>query len=143
MTREQVTEMLLQQGFDCGQVVLYSVADRLGLSKENALRLAAGFGGGMFAGETCGAVTGALIALGYRYGHCKAGDWDTKAMATEKAKEFRARFAEATGSTVCQQLLGYNIGDPEEYRKILELELMQQRCPGIVYEAIRLLDELL
>lgn len=136
MTQQQVTD-LLNAGYDCGQIVLLSAADRLGLTREEALKIAAGFGGGMFAGETCGAVVGGIIALGCRYG----GDLETKAQCSEKVNAFRALVTEKNGSTMCREILGYTI--PEQMDKILELNLLQTKCPCVVYEAIQALETLL
>lgn len=138
MTQQQVTE-LLDAGYDCGQIVLLSAADKLGLSREEALKLAAGFGGGMFAGETCGAVVGAIIALGCRYG----GDVDKKAECSGKVSELRKQFAEKAGSTMCREILGYDLTDPEQMKKILELNLLKTKCPCVVYDAIQILDAML
>ena len=51
--------------FNCAEKILYGAneAYQLGLSKE-ALKLAAGFGGGMAIEGTCGALTGSIMVLG-------------------------------------------------------------------------------
>ena len=50
------------------------VGKELGYDKDEASRMAAPFGGGMFRGDTCGAVVAAMIAIGMRYGHSELGD---------------------------------------------------------------------
>lgn len=142
MTKQEINE-LLSQGYDCGQISLLSAAPRLGLSREEALSLAAGFGGGMLAGETCGAVVGALIAIGYKNGTWAPGDLDAKGKVMEQIAAFRSRFAEKKGSCLCRELLGYNIAIPEEAQKIGELGLTATLCPGIIEEAVELLQEFL
>ena len=52
------------RGIDCSQAVLYEFAKDLGLDKKIALKISSAFGGGMWRGETCGCVTGALMAIG-------------------------------------------------------------------------------
>ena len=55
------------EGFSCSQSVLAAFAPELGLDADAALRVSAAFGGGMGRlGDTCGAVTGALMVLGLR-----------------------------------------------------------------------------
>ncbi len=142
MTLEQVTEML-NQGYDCGQVVLYSAAEKLGLDKAETLRLAAGFGGGMFAGESCGAVVGGIIALGYAQGHWECGDMETKGQFCARVTEFRTKVIEKLGSTMCRDILGYNVGIPEQFQKVMELNLLQKHCPGVVYQVVEILDSFL
>lgn len=142
MTEQQVKE-LFAEGFDCSQVVLLSAAERLGLGREEALRLSSGFGGGMYAGETCGAVVGALMAIGCRYGHCAPNEFEKKQALTEKVCAFRAAFAAEHGSTMCRDILGHDISQPGEMEKVLEKNLLMDLCPRAVMTAIRVLDQVL
>lgn len=50
--------------YNCAQAVLIPFAAEMGISEEQAQALGAHFGSGMRHGSTCGAVTGALMALG-------------------------------------------------------------------------------
>lgn len=50
--------------YNCAQAVLVPFAEEMGLTTEQAAAVAAHFGSGMRMGATCGAVTGALMALG-------------------------------------------------------------------------------
>lgn len=142
MTKQEVNQ-LLSVGYDCGQITLLSAAPKLGLTREQALALAAGFGGGMLAGETCGAVVGALIAIGCKEGAWSPGDLEAKGQVMEKIAAFRAKFTEKQGSCMCRELLGYNIAIPEEAEKIGELGLTAKLCPEIIWNAIVLLEEFL
>jgi len=71
---EQEVLTMFGEGFDCSQIVLSNVCDKLGITKEEALKIAACFGGGMWHGETCGCVVGALIALGIKNATVKPND---------------------------------------------------------------------
>ena len=62
------------QKLHCSQAVLAAFADECGITEEQALKLGSCFGGGMRKGEVCGAVTGALMALGLLYGQKNARD---------------------------------------------------------------------
>ena len=56
-------------GYSCSQAVLSAYCEDLGLDKETAMKISCGFGAGMARlGATCGAVTGAYIAIGLKYG---------------------------------------------------------------------------
>lgn len=50
--------------YNCAQAVFVPFAEELGIPTEQAIATAAHFGAGMRMGSTCGAVTGALMALG-------------------------------------------------------------------------------
>ena len=82
-TVEQIAE-LFKDGIDCSQVVLGECAEKLGISVEEAYKMAACFGGGMGAGGTCGAFVGAMIAIGMKYGHGEVGQMEQKNIMAAK-----------------------------------------------------------
>ena len=53
-----------ERDLNCAETILYAANDayRLGLDK-NALKMAAGFGGGMGIDSVCGALTGGIMVL--------------------------------------------------------------------------------
>ena len=53
MEKEKIAELFMK-GIDCSQVVAGAFAEELGITQEEAYKMAAGFGGGMGIGETCG-----------------------------------------------------------------------------------------
>lgn len=79
--------------YNCAQVILMGLHDTLGISEEQARDLGALFAGGMYAGAMCGAITGALMALGL------AGQKDPA------GRELIARFKERHGDQDCAPLL--------------------------------------
>ena len=103
------------KGYDCSQVVLAYFAERLGITEEMANKVTACFGGGMMQGDTCGAFTGALMAIGVKYGH-----WDEEILLTQKdgmmAKyaEFRNLYFQRYDTCRCKDLLGYDVSVPEQ-----------------------------
>lgn len=131
------------QGFDCSQVVLSACADKIGLDPMSAKKIAACFGGGMWCGHTCGAVTGALMAIGAKYGHSQPGDQQTKAQVLAKMNAFRTAFATRQGSCICREILGYDLSDPEQMAKIQAEGLLTTRCPKVVRDALEVLDQIL
>ena len=64
MTEEKAYAKLVDDCYDCAQTVFSHFAEELGLDEETALKISAGFGGGMHKGDMCGTVTGGLMALG-------------------------------------------------------------------------------
>ena len=143
MTREEEIAELFRQGFDCGQVVLASAAERLGLDLDETYKLASGFGGGMFLGQTCGAIIGAIIAIGVKYGHYEPDSQDRKNQTMSNVLEFQQRFLEKYPSAVCRELLEYDVSKPDEMSIILEKGLLFSFCPKVVADAIDILEELL
>ena len=126
---------------DCSQLVFGEFADQLGLDKETALKISAAFGGGMWEGETCGAVVGGLMAIGLKYGQGDAPDPDIKNEMLAKAAEFRKRLAEKHGSCMCRELLGYKI--PEEMEQIMAENKFANVCSHVVTDACEICAEIL
>lgn len=97
---------LRAQGRNCAQAVACALAPELGMDAEVARRCTAGFGGGMATRtETCGAVSGAVMMLGW-LAEADHPD-DPRAAKRASSAMVRAaveRFREANGTTVCQEL---------------------------------------
>jgi C_GCAxxG_C_C family probable redox protein len=67
------------QGFSCSQAVLSTYGPKFELDPELALKVSGAFGAGMGRmGETCGAVTGAFMVIGLKYGKTRVEDEETK-----------------------------------------------------------------
>ena len=128
-------------GLDCSQLVFAEFATQLGMDRETALMTAASFGGGMWEGETCGAVTGALMALGLKYGHTDSTDPGQKNIMMAKGMEFKKRFAERNGSCICRDLLGYKI--PEDMESIMAENKFGTVCCHMVSSACEICADIL
>ena len=102
MNRIEMVGSRFAEGYNCSQAVLSAYAPDLGLADETALKIAAGFGGGMGRmAETCGAVTGALMVLGLKYG-ATSPEREAKERVYERVREFAKRFKARNGSLVCR-----------------------------------------
>lgn len=143
MTAQKAAWKLFEQDYNCAQAVFSHAAEELGLDEEEALKIASGFGGGMMLGEVCGCVTGAIMALGLKYGFSEPNDNIGKGISNGKTMEFLKKFKEKNGAHRCKELLGLDISIPEEKVKIGEEGLIAKKCPGFVCSACEILDELL
>ena len=88
---------LMLQGFNCSQSVSAVFAEAYGQDKANILRIASGFGGGMRQAEVCGAVSGAIMVIGFKYGIDETNMQD-KGLCYEKTLEFMNHFKEKNNS---------------------------------------------
>lgn len=132
------------KGYDCSQVVLREYAGKLNITEDEANRISACFGGGMMMGETCGAVTGALMAIGLKYGHSDIDNlMEQKEIMMEKSAQFREKFIEEYGTVICRPMLGYDVSRPEELEEALNSGRMLDFCPKVVEKAIKILEEIL
>lgn len=96
------------RGANCCQATICAFCGENGLNEETAMRMGAAFGGGMRRGEVCGAVVGALMALGLRHGADKPEEQDRKAAANAKTSAFMKAFQERYGSYLCRELIKAN-----------------------------------
>ncbi len=120
-----------RDGCNCSQSALSAFAEELGLPLDVALRLAAPFGGGIGRqGEVCGAASGALMALGLRYGSATP-DKAAKERAYAVAAEFVRRFEERTDALRCRDLIGADQRTPEGLADAVRAQSVHHRVPGV------------
>ena len=136
---------LFLEGYNCSQAVFCAFCDLTGLEIGTAARLASSFGGGMGRlREVCGAVSGALLALGMLRGYSDPKDPALKKAHYARVQEFARRFREKNGSIVCRELLK-NVpttpgGEPEPRTP----EFYARRpCLRLIGEAAEILDGML
>jgi C_GCAxxG_C_C family probable redox protein len=131
------------KGYACSQSVFSAYAEDLGLDQETALKIAGPFGGGMGRkAETCGAVTGALMALGLKYGATDPEDKETKEKTYKLARQFLDRFEARHGSSRCKELLGWDISTPAGHEAAKYRRLFSTLCPKYVAAAAEILDDI-
>lgn len=105
-THEEKAKELFLQGYACSQAVLGAYAREVGLDEQTALKISLPFGGGIGRlRETCGAVSGMLMALGLKYADT-APTAQAKADVYARVQELVRRFKEENGSVICRELLG-------------------------------------
>jgi len=135
---------LFLQGYNCSQAILAAYAPRLGLERDKAFRLAQSFGAGLARlGETCGAVTGALMVIGLKYGKVRAKDDAAKEKTYRLVGEFMDRFRSKHGSLRCKVLLGHDIGSARGQRLIKQKKLHENLCPKLIRTAAGLLEKII
>ncbi|MFN2285513.1 MAG: C-GCAxxG-C-C family protein [Anaerolineae bacterium] len=144
MSRIEEAVAYFAEGFSCAQSVCAAYAPLYGMEREMALRAAGAFGGGMGrSGQICGAVTGAIIVIGLKYGKTQAEDNATRETCYALAAEFIRRFEERHGALTCPGLLGCHIGTPEGRALAHEKGLYASICANLVRDAAEILEAVL
>ena len=64
LDRAKELRAIITPHYNCGQSVILPFAEDMGLSEEQAMGIAANFGGGLKRASACGAITGGLVVLG-------------------------------------------------------------------------------
>ena len=142
LTEEKVLKKF-GEGYDCSQIVLQEFSKELNITKEDALRIAACFGGGMWHGETCGCVVGSLIALGLKYATVKPNDKEQKEKLLKIKADFEKEFIKKNESCICKEILGYDLSTEEGMAKIMEKRLLETKCPQVVTSTCKILKKMI
>ena len=128
-------------GWYCSEAVLVALAERVGMDPAAAPALATGLCAGMGrTGHTCGALTGAVVALGAASGR---RDRDQSVEDTfDLVRALIDGFEAEHGATDCPALLGCDIGTPEG-RQAFKTHELKHRCRTFTGTATALATALL
>lgn len=139
---EKATE-LFENKFHCSQAVFAAFAEELGITEEHALKIGACFGSGMRKGEVCGACTGALMAIGLKYGQSIQDDVNSRLKTNEVTDRFMDTFKKENGSYICKELLGCDLSTDKGVAIALEKNLFAEFCPQMVRSATKIAEEII
>lgn len=136
---------LFHEGCNCSQSVVAAFADLYGFTPEQALRMAASFGGGIARmRETCGAACGMFLLAGLDCGSTDPADREGKSHNYAVCQELARRFREENGSLVCAELLGLRAPKPDPRAEARTPQYYKKRpCAKMVETAARLFAEYL
>lgn len=120
-------------GYNCAQAVACALAPEIGADAEACYVLSEGFGGGMGGHtETCGAISGGVMALGQVSSGGTALSGTTKKRTYELTRELVERFGAKNGSTICCELKGAGC----EHGPL-------RSCPGCIEDAVKITAEII
>jgi len=145
MTKIEQAVSKFQEGYNCAQSVFYSFCDDLGFEKNNALKIACGFGAGMGRKqEVCGAVSGGIMVLGARYGKVEKEDRSAQEVTYKKIRELMDKFAQKHGTYICRQLLnGCELTATEGQKSFKENDMLNRVCIPCVQSVVSILEEIM
>ncbi len=120
--------------------MLLAVSQSIGLETGDTPRIASGFGGGVGGvGSLCGALVGAVMAVGLKHGRSRVGD-DPGAVRTRSQKILRD-FRGEMGSDLCLELTGMDISTPEGAKAFHDSDVPERVCRICVLTAARLAEQ--
>jgi C_GCAxxG_C_C family probable redox protein len=122
--------------------VLLAVCQEFNIASDLIPRIASGFGGGIGnTGAVCGAVAGAVMAIGLvKERGDTVEDWFALA---EVAQEFRRRFEAEMETINCRELTGVDLTTQEGIEAYMNSDKPQTVCAPAVGVAYRLVVDLL
>jgi C_GCAxxG_C_C family probable redox protein len=144
MNTMDAAEKLFREHVNCAQAVLMTLGGENGLDERTAQKIACGFGAGMARlQETCGAMTGACMALGLAIGNKGADPVATRDETYAAIREFERRFVALHGATSCRELLHVDLNTEEGRAAHVQYKLRDTVCLPCVRDAVRIVEELL
>lgn len=134
----------------CSQCVLRALQDHLNLGDGDAFKAASAFAGGIGSlGETCGALTGGIMAIGLAVGRDKLEDSTLSSRyqkAMELTRELHRRFKKEFGSVKCwsiqKTIFGRHFGISAEPIEFIRAGGYEE-CPKVVKKAARIAGEII
>jgi C_GCAxxG_C_C family probable redox protein len=145
---DQRASQVMQKSHNCAQSTFYVLSEQFGLGGDEVLKALTPLPGMAERGETCGAITGALMAMGMIYGRDRLDDWEKYRKALVPTNKFCGQFQEALGSTLCCQIQerafgrSFNLMDPEQLRAFQRAGATD-RCTKVVQKACRLAADII
>ena len=94
-------------GYGCCQSVVAAFSDLYGMDEEMALKVGAGFGGGVGRLRMmCGAVSGLVVLAGLDCGETDGSNREGKSACYKVVQDLLEQFKQANGSIICAEILG-------------------------------------
>jgi len=145
-TIERLALTKLAETQNCAQSAFFALEQHFELEGGPLLRALSPFPGVALRGETCGAVTGAMLALGLVFG-TDDGSGDLSA-TYGPARELCRRLEELKGSLQCADLLERGIGRSINFTSPIEMRDYSASngpafCAGIVKTAVQIAAEII
>ncbi len=129
-------QQLMAKRYHCSESVLMAVCQKLGVESPLIPRIATPFAGGMVGtGEVCGAVTGALMAIGATHGRDEIGQREGE--AHRLGQEVMRAFREEMGTLLCRELTGHDLSTPEGLAAFRQSDVRSTVCMravGVAYD---------
>lgn len=127
-----------KNGFNCAQSVLLALYLHMD-EGENLLvpKIAAGFGGGIGrCGSVCGALTGAIMAVGIKDAPNEPGV-EKRAKAYADAKTLYKKFQEQNSTVFCKELIKLDLSNPADAAKAREEGTFRKVCDNLIRASVK------
>jgi C_GCAxxG_C_C family probable redox protein len=126
----------------CSQSSFHALNEVFDLKAENIIKGLVSFPGIALRGETCGAVTGSLLAIGLVYEEDKIGE-ERKRLSRAPSFKFCSEFENEYGTTRCRDIIEhvtgkkYPVTKPEDYESMYK-EGVFSLCPTVIKKAVNI-----
>lgn len=133
----------LASEYNCAQSVLKAVLEEKDAFFDEAMSLSSGFGGGIAGeGRTCGAVSGAIMAIGVLNGLHSKDVVKNKERTYKISSILIERLKTKFGSIQCYELIGVDMKDSEAKKAARERGVFSDQCSEFVATAVKIVLDL-
>jgi C_GCAxxG_C_C family probable redox protein len=108
---------LLARSANCAQSTYAALAEHLGFEPGNTLKALTPFPGIGLRGDTCGAVTGCVMAIGMVLGRDCLDDQAAMQISVKAARRFCRTFEAEFGDTACRAILSQALGTAFDFTR--------------------------
>ena len=143
MNRTEAALALFNEGFRCSQAVLEVFAEQFGINIDMARKMSLPLAAGSGNGGECGAVSGAYLVLGLKYGLPHPGDPEGFQQMFAKVAEFSARFKTLHKELDCSRLIGLDLFCEEGRARFVRENIKATHCCSFVADTIGILEEMM
>lgn len=131
-------------GLNCAQSVVGVFTEKYNADTSTAVMISCGFGAGMGRlQETCGAVTGAFMAIGIRVCQNVTDNKDRKDQTYGLVRDFDRRFRDIHGTCRCADLIHVDLKTPAGQHEFHEKNMQKEICEKCIADAVAIVEELI
>jgi len=143
MNHEMIAINYFENGFNCAQSVLASYKDGVNISEDDLLKISCGFGAGMGRmQDVCGAVSGAYMVIGLKYGKYNKDDIDAQEKTYRLVRKYNSEFKKINKTTNCKELLGCDLLTQEGQKYYIDNDLKEKVCIKCIESSVKILNKL-
>ncbi|MFW9848068.1 MAG: C-GCAxxG-C-C family protein [Candidatus Thorarchaeota archaeon] len=138
---EKAKKIVAEQRGNCAQAVFTTYGDFVSSGKvdfDTCMKIASAFGGGVaHTGSICGALNGAIMVLGLKYGGSPMEEQVNEA-AVKLLDEFKA----LNGTVICRELINHDLITDADVKHAFDTGAFKN-CPKYVEDVSKILESLL
>jgi len=147
---DQKVDQYMQVSHHCAQSSFMALKEQLGLEGDQVIKALTPMPGIAERGETCGAVTGPLMAMGLIYGRDihHLDNWETYQASLVPTGRFCEQFEKEFGTTLCSEVQEVKFGrcfrltDPGELQDFQNAGATEH-CSEVVKSAVHMAAEII
>ncbi len=147
---EAKVEKFMPMYRSCSQPSFAALNEQFELKADQTIPALMPFAGGIAGkGETCGAVSGSLLAIGFYFEPVNQKEMGKPGSSMKYAKLFFDRFTKQFGSTRCKEVVKHQYGryydtsNPEEQRLFMEASIKTGKCMEVIKKAVLIAGDII